>query len=520
MRPLPHNGAMRRYLQACFALLIACAPTPKPVVSKADKIPTADPEIDADKGIDPRKARALLEHAEEALKKKDIVSLKRLTDQADRFANESIREDIRQLLQRADQIVAGDLLPPILELAKSGACEKAVERVVEVAEKHKGTTIIRFIKDATSKPMLECLLKALEIDVSVGRELAENAAIKKALNPDDFQQWDNKLDEATVGTLVQSLQEPINQRSWGKVVKGLDDTVARKEAGPDEVVRVMRVVRNGIAQDIEKKAAAGIGNKLGAGALLKEIDQLLAAGRWDASKDDPVPDKLTKLRKDAAFWAVCAAHDCAMVNPQPAWAYGLLEVRPLLDPSGQPVARVKHARSVWRIAEGRAWSLIADHNPGALEGIEARIPVALGWVAATGLAQNDTSERLPPGEAIVGTRVWGALREKQKEWELGFVREANGDELSIQRVSDGKMVKARRGEIRFGTLRAGTKMLTLCAHPIHVETASIDETVATASGDARVKLTCLDGQGNKTTLQRDVVLGSLRTRPGWLPPRE
>jgi hypothetical protein len=514
-------GIMRGLLRALVPIvawqLVACGPPPQPVVKKKE-IPVTDPEIDADKGIDVKKARALLDRAEEALKNKDVASVKRLVDQADRFANDQIREEMRQLLQRADQLVAKDLAPPVLELARAGECQKAAERVVEIADKHKGTTVIRFVKDEISKPTLECLLKALSIDVSVARELAESAAIKKALNPDDFEQWDAKLDEATVGTLVASLQEPIAKRAWAKVVKDLDEMVARKEAGAHEVSRVMKVVRHGIGEDIEKKASAGIGNKTGASGMLKDIDALLAAGRWDATKD-PVPDNLARRRKEAAFWAVCAAQDCNTSSSQMVWAYGLLDVRPLLDLSGQPVARIKHARQVWRIAEGKSWSLIADQNPGVLEGIEARIPAALGWVPAGGLATSDTSERLPPGEAIVGTRVWGELREKHKEWELGFVREANGDQLNIERVADGKFVKKKRGEIRFGTLQSGTKVLALCAHPIKMESAVVDEVVPISANDAHVKLTCLDEKGTKTSLKREVLMGSLRTQAGWIPAK-
>src|SRR2546425_1074455 len=107
-------GAMRGLLFATF-LLAACGPPPKPILS--DK-PPPDPQGDEDKSVDVPKARALLERAEEAMKKGDRESMKRLCDQAEPFANDTIREDIRQLYQRADQKVAEKYLPPLVKMAK------------------------------------------------------------------------------------------------------------------------------------------------------------------------------------------------------------------------------------------------------------------------------------------------------------------------------------------------------------------------------------------------------------------
>ena len=58
-------------------------------------------------------------------------------------------------------------VPAILQLAKSGECQKAAAKVVQAADENRGNTVIRFVKDEISKPTLEGLLKALEIDVSV-----------------------------------------------------------------------------------------------------------------------------------------------------------------------------------------------------------------------------------------------------------------------------------------------------------------------------------------------------------------
>jgi len=497
----------------CLLGSVGCAPPPLPPKKKAE-IALTDPMIDHDKGVDVTTARKLLARAEDALKQNDIPTVKRLCEQAEPFADESVREEIRTILQRADQRVAKDLAPVVLELAKSGECQKAAEMSLAIVEEHRGTTVARFLRDEVSKPILTCLLDALSIDVSVARELSEASALKKALNPVDFDTWDSKLDEAIVGSLVVSLKAPMAARQWNKAGKLLDDMVARKEAGPKEVARVMKVIRAGVVEDVQKKSAAGIGVKLGAAQLVRDIDALIEAGRW--SEADPVPEDLEQRHREAAFWAICAAQDCTLIAPQLNWAYGALEPRPVLDVGGKPTEKIKHARKVWKLSEGRPLVLVADHDPGALDGLAARIPVALGWVSVASLAAADTSERLPPGEAIVGARVWGPIREKTQEWELGVVLDAKGDTLTIERISDGKSVTARRSEVRFGTLRRGTKVLAMCSRLVKMEPAVIEDVVPMSSGDPHVKLSCLDEKGQKTT-PREVILGSLRSQAGWIP---
>jgi hypothetical protein len=230
-----------------------------------------------------------------------------------------------------------------------------------------------------------------------------------------------------------------------------------------------------------------------------------------------MPEVLRERREEAAMWSICAAQDCALAAPQVNWAYGMLEPRPVLDLSGKPAQRIKHGRKVWRLTEGRGMVLIADRDPGAVDGVGGRVAAAIGWVPAQSLAPADTAERLPPGDAILDTRVWGPLRGAGKEWEVGVVRAAKGDELTIERVSDGKSTTLRRSEVRFGTLRPGTKVLALCVHAVRLEPAEIDEFIPMASGDPHLKLTCLGPNGERTSEKREVLLGSLRSQPAWIP---
>jgi len=512
------NHMIRSFLASAllFGLGVsACAPPPLPPRKKA-KVQLTDPSIDHDRGVDPGKARKLLARAEVALIKRDLASMKRFTEQAEPFADEAVREEIRDLLQRADRSVAKDAAPAILELAKTGQCQKAAEETARIGDANRGKAVSRFLRDEVSKAILGCVLDALAIDVSVARELAEIGAIKKALHTIDFDQWEARLDETIVGSLVASLKATIASRNWPKAVRELDDMVERKEAGPRDVARVMKVIRGGIVDDVLKKSSAGVGVKIGASALLKDIDAMIDAGRW--SEAEPMPDALRERSEEVALWAICAAQDCTLSVPQAMWANGLLEPKPTLDLAGSVSQRIKHGRKVWRLTEGRGLVLIADRDPGVLDGVGARIPVALGWVPAASLAASDTSDRLPPGDAIVGTRVWGPLRGPTKEWELGVVRETKGDSLTIERISDGKNATLRRAEVRFGLVRPGLKVLALCVHAVKLEAALVEEVVPMSPGDPHVRLTCLDGKGERTEVKREVLLGSLRSQASFMPP--
>ncbi len=490
-----------------------CAPPP--MVPKKAPLRLGEPEIDQERGVDVGVARKLLERAEQALKNGELPTVKRLCEQARPFGDDDVRETIRNLLQRTDERLAKDLAPAVLELAKSGECQKAAELSVAIAEEQRGTTVVRFLRLEVSKPVLSCLLDALAVDVSIARELAETSAIKKVLTSVDFEQWDSKLDEAIVGSLVAGLQAPMAARNWLKVETLLDEMVGRKEAGPREVERVLKLIRAGVTEDVEKKATTGLGVKTGAAKLLKDIDSLIEAGRW--TEADPVPEPLEQRHREAAAWAICAAQDCALIAPQLNWSFGVLEPRPVLDVAGPVSEKVPHAHKVWKLTSGRGLVLVADHDPGELEGIAARIPVGLGWVPAQNLSPADTAERLPPGAGIVGTWVWGGFRGPLKEWELGQVKGAKGDELSIERASDGKVVSARRGEVHFGTLRVGTKVLAFCQQPAKLEAAMIDEVIRTSSFEPTLKVSCIDDKGARIGEPHLVLRGSLRTQSGWTP---
>ena len=164
--------------------------------------------------------------------------------------------------------------------------------------------------------------------------------------------------------------------------------------------------------------------------------------------------------------------------------------------------------------------LVAKKDPGKIDGIPPRVRVAQGWVKASALKNGDTGSWLPPGDAIIGTRVWGPLRKGQTTFELGKIIKTKGTDVAVERMADRTIITIARSKIRFGTISKGTKVLAMCDKSKLTPSEAVIEKVTKPKlgGDPVVTVGCLDAAGNPAA-SRDEQLGALRSKPAWLPPR-
>ncbi len=509
------------FLAPTLFVALACGPAyePKKPVLRGDELIGED-----EANVDVTKAKVHIENAVAALRDGKLEEARRELDKAEPYADELKREEIRRVRQSVDEEEANQSIPAIHKLAESGKCEAAVKQAAAVMEARKQTSIPSFIKKGTSKKLLGCLLNQLTIDLSVGRELAESPDVKTTLDKSDHQTFITKVTDATVQELIEKFEEPLAQREWGKAKALLDELLERKEAGANEYNRIMGLIREGIGKEIEEKVTAALDEKKGVADVLTEVDELIAVGEWgkkqgSAVGGEPFPATLAAARDRLALWAVCVGLKCNLVSPRASFTYGHVDVMPTLEPTtGKKVSQIQHGTEVWRLAESSGWILIAKKDPGTVDDIGERVKKAAGWIKASGNKLEDTREMLPPGDSIVGARVWGPLREGQKEWELGKVMEVKGNDLAVQRIADFAIITVARSAVRFGTVSAGTKVLARCDHPLNLEPAVIDKVSLPKSGDPVATLTCLEG-GKRSSLTRQEQLGALRSKPEWLPPR-
>ena len=501
------------------ALIVAgCTPQEARFASKDD------PGLemgDQDANVDIGKAKVLIEQAVAALRDGKLEDARRFLSEAEKFADEMKREEAREVRQSIDSAEADKYVPNVKKLAEEGKCEEAVDTAVEVIEGKKGGAIPVFVRDRANKSLLDCLLGQLKIDLSIGRELADSDKVKKTLKKNALQQFQKAVTDAMVEELISQFETPIAERRWIDAKALLDELVQKKEAGDREFNRIMGIIRKGIAKDINEKVREALSDKKGVSDALTEVDRLIEVADYGKtagkSLKGTVPTEVKLDRDTLALWKVCADFSCTMVSPKQNWMYGHGDLHAPLSPKDKPKTKVRHATRVWRLAESRGWVLIADQKkkPKSIDSVSARVGVASGWVKSAAIKGSDTAAWLPPGESIVGTRVWGPLRKGQKELELGSVIKLKGAKVAVERLSDRNIVEVPLRQVRFGTISKGTKILARCRHPIKLEAAVIAKVKFPAKGDPTVKYTCAEG-GEK----RDDQLGSVRAKSGDLPARK
>ena len=484
--------------------------------------PRVDPAVEMgleDPGVDSKKAKALVEKAVAALRDGDLGLAREALGAAERFADELRREEIRQVRQSIDSAEADKYAPGINELAADGKCDEALDTAVEVIEGKSTTAIPAFVKKRTSGKLLECLLGQLEADLSIGRRQAESDRVATALTTNTLQQFQRKVTDATVQALIGRFSEPIDNRRWADAKALLDELVERNEAGDREYNRIMALIRKGIAEEVAAKVSDGLDSKTGVSSKLEAVDQLIEVAEWGTRAGSAVggggmPPTVKRHRDTLALWNVCTGFRCTMVSPKKNWAYGAVDLQPTLNPRGKKLETIKHATRVWRIAESSGWVLISRKKKlDDLRSVGSRVPIAAGWVKASGLRTSDTAEWLPPSKAVIGTRVWGPLRKGQQEFELGRVIDVRGSDVAVERMADRAIVTVSRGKVRFGTISPGTKILASCAHPIKLEPAVIERVKFPLKGDPIVHYRCAGGD------KRNDQLGAVRAKSSELPGR-
>ena len=506
-----------------LASAVGCGPA-----TGEPKQPDFDPVArigDEDPNVDTKKAKVLIEKGVAALRDGKLEEARKHLLAAEPFADELKRGEIRQVRTSIDEAEAEKMAPDINESAEEGACEDAIDTIVQVGESRKDTQIPKFLKERTSSKLVRCLLVRLKADVTEGRALADDPKVEAALTEEGLKKFRAKVTDAAVTALMARFDELLKERKWADAKKLLDELLASKEAGPREQARIMDVIRNGVAEDVASKVNSGLASKTGVDAVIREIDELVAVAGWTppggAVGAEVMPEDVDKGRKALALWAVCAELRCSLVEPSEAWALGDLELKPVTDVKGETVRKIEHASKLWRLADSSGWVLVTRKDPGKLDGVPARERVAVGWVKASGLESKDTGEWLPPGDSILGTRVWGPLRKGQDTYELGKVIKVKGGDLAVERMADRTIITIPRGQVRFGTITKGTKVLAMCEKDKLTPTpAVIDEVSFPKLGDPIAKITCLDASGNPGGMSREDQLGALRSKAAWLPPRK
>jgi hypothetical protein len=355
-----------------------------------------------------------------------------------------------------------------------------------------------------------------------------------ALGPKGHEALEEKIVKAADVVVMKAIDEPLKAKKWADVVAAVRALVKSGDATIKDVGPAMELVDKGVRADLTALVDGAIGQPKTVADALGAFDRLAAvlwladagAGKAPppaASKLDPgpMPADVVALRGKLAFWLACAAVRCTATEPRQVWTYGHAPLTPTLEPKGKPLETVQHGTAVWEIAAAAGVVLVSKTNPGALADISARAKPAWGWLPAANVRSEDTTEWLPPGDSLVGTRVWAPLRDgKDQLLEIGTVVALEKGQVKVRRMADRQEVLVGRGRLFFGAVKPGMRILAMCGGsltPTAARVESVKETKFEAQGDPVVKLTCLDPKEQPTSEVRNDQLGSVRTKVEWLP---
>jgi hypothetical protein len=507
-----------------------------------------------DEGADPEKAQLLVNEAKNKIESESFDEARELLREANRFSDATVRHKIKLATQAIDGAESAKLGKQVLALSSKGKCEEGLELAAKSMEGKQETEVPSKLKQATGAEHLECVDGVLEDgELARARKIQLASHTKSAMDPSHFSKLSDAVDKAVMDTLKKRATDAMEARDWPKVSAIFHDAVKKGEAGADDRETLLADVRKGIAKDVAKLVKASFGEAAGAKEALKKVDTLLAAGFWkpraraaaagqqvddeaarlqkllkgdkkgngDAKKDDGggatklMPKKLARQRSELAFWVGCSAITCKEAGPTEMWAYGHAPLYPSHNPNGSAEGKLKHGRKAWMIAQGGGMALIAARKPGKLGSLKARAHAGIGWVKTSGLKSQSTAEFLPPGDAIVGSRVWGPLHKDAKEYELGDAIGMEGAKVQVQRLSDRGIITLARAQLHYGVTTKGMKVLAMCGNSLSEAVIdAVSEPKHKSLGDPRVTVSCKKGGKG-----REDPMGAIRIKRAWLPPR-
>ncbi len=509
---------MRGILKVGLAVvaLAACAEPQKP-----------KPEHAGAQG-DPARAHELVGQADDATKNGDFEKARQLLKKAEAYADVQVRAEIDAQSEETDNAEAESLAEEIAALSKKHDCKGAVEQAAELVAKGGGAA--KFLPSHATKPIAHCIKKLASGDETLveARKLVDDENTAKALTPKAFKTLHQEVVEAAGQAIEARLQPLLEKHDFAGVSAALNEMLGSGLAHDEDRDKALEKMRQEITGAVDELIASASeppkrGDKGDAAkAALKQVDVLVAVG-WPDAKSRP--EALAKKRGGLAFALACRELHCNAGAAKKRWTLGSTSMYPVSDPNNKAssAAAIKTGVAVWELATGSGMSLVTTDDPASVGDLDnaTRAAIASAWVASKDLRDVDTSEMLPPGDQLVGTRVWGPLREGDKNWELGRVVSIKGATAKVRRLSDRVEVDVARLRLRFGVTKKGTKVMGFCTKPGTLEPALIDSVkdVQSELMDPQVTLSCLDADGKPIEGLKEGQLGSVRMPPDWAPGR-
>ena len=468
-------------------------------------------------------ARLRADAARAAFGKGDRKLARTLAEEAQKTGDPAVGEQARITLEQIDRSDARHAGKAVKDMLASGQskdnCTKAVNIAAETLGPHPSPLLTRDLRKETLQPLSGCMQAVIDSSDKMetfaeSRKLVESPAAKAALGADTFHALSSAFNDKAVTTLVASVQPDLKANKWEAAFATIKSWADAGAAGPQQVETARQQVRDHITKELLTKGTAVLGQPRPE-PVLADIERALKL-----FEGLNVAPELKTLQAHLATWIECKKLACtAIPNTRMSYTFGATAMFPATQPAGAAEETLPNATKLWALATGKGKTLVAREDPGSVRTWNARLGAARGWVDASVLKNDDTTYWLPVGKALEGVRVWLPTGRDDKLYLLGNVESVAGNDVTVKKISDGQTVTVKRDVLRTGVMPKGLKVMAFCAEELQQTPARYEETIPITAGASMARVMCFTPEG-KDDKTKDVVFGSLRSKPEWLPPKK
>jgi hypothetical protein len=458
-----------------------------------------------------------------ALAKGDRKAARALAEEALKLGDPMVAEQARTTLEQVDRSDARNTGKSVKELLAAGenteTCGKAVALVAEVLGAQPSPLLSRDMRKETLQPLSSCLQAVIDGSdkmetFAASRKLIDSPAAKSALGPDTFHAVSSAFNDKAVQTLFASVQPDLKANKWEGAFATIKSWADAGATGPQQLEVASQQVRDHITKELLVKGGSSLGQARPE-PVLADIDRALKL-----FEGLNVAPELKSMRTYLATWIECKKLACtAIPRTRMAYSFGATGLMPLTEPAAAaPTDTLPNATKLWALATGKGKALVAREDPGDIRTWSERMAAARGWVDASVLHNEDTTLWLPVGKALEGVRVWLPTGRDDKLYLLGHVESVDGTDVTVKKISDGQTSTVKRDVLRTGVMPKGLKVMAFCQEQLQQTEARYEESVTITAGTSVARVMCFTPEG-KDEKTKDVVFGSLRAKPEWLPAR-
>lgn len=465
--------------------------------------------------------------ATQALAKGDRVAARTLAEQAVELGDGEVVGRAKALLDELHKKQAGDVVGLANDALATGntpeACSKAARILSEALGENPAPALLAETRAQTQAPLSACMRALIDgAGAAAGSDaIAAYAAARKAidtpearrvLGAEEAQNLLAALNDRVSQDLQSALQPDLKSKKWEDAAVTLRAWTEPGAVTTRQAEALRQSLRETISKDLLERGNAALG-KPGADAVLADVERGLKLLATSA------PAELKTLQSQLALWIQCSKLSCTpSASPKLQYTFGTTPVFPLLSPRGESSENLPTAARVWVVASGGGLGLVATQEPSGATAWAGRLSAARGWVSLASLKAEDTTDWLPVGKALEGARVWLPTGKGDALYQLGYVQSVAGNEVTVKKLGDNQTATVKRDVLRIGNMKAGQKVLAFCVDIQSPSPARFEEVVQTTAGQPIARVTCLTPDG-KDDKPRNEVIGLLRSKPEWLPPR-